>query len=100
MQDELYLNREEQKTRAITFVHCEDEQGCGFFVEFKYPNCTFFFCKNHGIAINVNLDDIPDLKLECPQHGMMERYNLIKDDNVCPKCNRETLSILSVPRTN
>lgn len=96
---ELYLNTDEQKIRRIAFAHCEDEEGCGFLVEFKHPNCTFFFCKDHGAAINLDLKDVPAAGVECPQHGAMERYDLVKDDNVCPKCESTTLAILSVPRT-
>lgn len=39
---DLYFDEEMQKTRRIAFINCEDEEKCGFVVEFKHPNCTFF----------------------------------------------------------
>lgn len=95
---EFYLNEEEQKTRKIALTHCEDEDGCGFLVEFKHPNSTFFFCKEHGAGVNLNLNGVPAEGAMCPQHGAMERYDIVKDDNVCPKCEQTTLAILSVRR--
>ncbi len=94
---ELYLNTKEQEKRRIVFTHCEDEK-CGFLVEFKYPNSTFFFCKEHGTGINLDLDTVPVAGVECEFHGKMERYDLLKDDNVCPRCEETTLAILSVGR--
>lgn len=91
---DLYLDEEEQKNRKIVFVQCEDEEGCGFFVEFKFPNCTFFFCKEHKMGFNIDLNTVGDGVL-CKQHGKMERYNVLTEDNVCPSCERNTLAILS-----
>lgn len=93
---ELYLNAEEQKTRRISFAHCEDE-ACGFIVEFKYPNCTFFICKEHKGVINADLNGVPAAGISCELHGPMERYDIFKEDNVCPVCENSTLAILSVP---
>lgn len=96
---EFYLNSEELKKRRIVYVACEvDEGGCGFIVEFKYPNCTFFFCKEHKMGFNLDLTNVFEAGVECKQHGMMERYNVLKEDNVCPRCEKRTLSILSAPR--
>lgn len=97
-QDSFYLNEEEQKTRRIVFVHCEDET-CGFLVEFKHPNSSFFFCEEHGTGINLDLETVPRAGVKCELHGKMERYDLMKDDNVCPRCEGSTLAILSVGRT-
>ena len=47
---ELYLNAEKRKTRRIEFAHCEDDT-CDFLVEFKHPNSTFHFCKEHGTGV-------------------------------------------------
>ena len=96
--EELYLNGEEQKMRQIAMTHCEDQEGCGFLVEFKHPNSTFFFCKGHGMGVNLDLNGVPAAGADCPQHGSMERYDIIKDDNVCPKCEDNTLAILSTRR--
>mgnify|MGYP001598523282 CR=1 FL=1 len=95
---ELYLNAKEQENRRIAFTHCEDEEGCGFLVEFKHPNSTFFFCKEHGTGINLDLNTVSAGGAECELHGKMERYDLLKDDNVCPRCEKTTLAILSVGR--
>ena len=97
LRDELNLNGEEQQSRHIVFTHCEDE-GCGFLVEFKYPNSTFFFCKGHGTGINLDLNAVPSAGVSCELHGKMERYDLLKDDNVCPRCEKTTLAVLSVGR--
>ena len=96
---ELYLNAEEQKTRRIVFANCEDET-CGFVVEFKHPNSTFFFCKEHGTGLNLDLNTVMSAGVECEQHGKMERYDLVKDDNVCPRCEQTTLAVLSAGRDN
>lgn len=97
IEKELYLNPTEQAIRRIAFTHCEDE-GCGFLVEFKYPNSTFFFCKEHGTGINLDIETVPDAGVVCELHGKMERYDLLKDENVCPRCEKTTLAILSVGR--
>lgn len=90
----LYFNEEQQKERKIVFVQCEEEEGgCGFIVEFKYPNCTFFFCKEHKMGFNIDLNTVTDA--ECKQHGKMERYNVLVEDNVCPVCEKNILAILS-----
>lgn len=95
--EELYLNQQEQRDRRISFTHCEDEE-CGFLVEFKHPNSTFFFCKEHGTGINLDLNTVSAAGAICELHGKMERYDLVKDDNVCPRCEKTTLAILSVGR--
>lgn len=95
---DLYLDEEQQKKRKIAFVNCEDEEGCKFFVEFKYPNCTFFFCKEHKMGFNIDLGTVSEAGVECKQHGKMERYNILTEDNVCPSCEKNTLAILSVGR--
>lgn len=92
---ELYLNTEEQKTRRIAFAHCEDE-ACGFLVEFKHPNCTFFICKEHKGVINADLNGIPAAGISCELHGPMERYDILKEDNLCPVCKKSMLAIVSV----
>ena len=79
------------------FVNCESED-CGFLVEFAYPNCTFYFCAEHKMGFNVDLNAVSDAGVECKQHGKMERYDLLKNDNVCPSCADATLAILSVER--
>lgn len=94
---ELYLDADEQKTRRIAFLHCEDES-CGFLLEFQYPNSTFYYCKGHGNAINLDLNGVPNEGLVCELHGKMERYDVVKDDNICPRCEGSTLAILSVGR--
>lgn len=93
---EIYLNQEEQEKRRIAFTHCEDN--CGFLVEFKHPNSTFFFCKEHGTGINLDLNTVSAEGVVCELHGQMERYDLLKDDNVCPRCEKTTLAVLSVGR--
>lgn len=90
-----YLSEEELKTRRIVFIHCEDEDGCGFVVEFKYLNCTFYYCREDKVGFNVDLTTVSDAGVEC-QHGKMERYDLLTEDNVCPICEYSTLAILSV----
>lgn len=90
-----YLNEELQKVRRIVYVACEDEEGCGFIVEFKYSNCTFFFCKEHKMGFNIDLNTVTNAGVECKQHGKMERYNVLTEDNVCPVCEKNTLAILS-----
>jgi len=97
LQEEFYLNQTEQENRRIAFTHCEDE-GCRFLVEFKHPNCTFFFCKEHGTGINLDLNAVPAAGVKCELHGKMERYDLLKEDNICPRCEKTTLAILSVGR--
>lgn len=94
---ELYLNAEQQEKRRIVFVNCEDDT-CGFVVEFKHPNCTFFFCKEHGTGINIDLSNVSDAGVVCELHGKMERYDVVKDDNVCPRCEKSTLAVLSAGR--
>lgn len=94
--NELYLNAKEQENRRIAFIHCENH--CGLVLEFKYPNSTFFFCKGHGAAINLDLNGVPAAGVSCGLHGKMERYDLVKDDNVCPRCENTTLAIVSVGR--
>jgi hypothetical protein len=94
---ELYLNAEEQQKRRIAFAHCEEES-CGFLIEFKHPNSTFYFCKQHGTGFNLDLNSVSAAGVVCELHGAMERYDLYKDDNVCPRCEATTLAILSVPR--
>jgi len=96
--EELYLNEKEQEKRRIAFTHCEDEEGCGFLVEFKHPNSTFFFCKEHGTGVNLDLNVVSAAGAVCEPHGKMERYDLLKDGNVCPRCEKTTLAILSVGR--
>lgn len=92
--DELYLNGDEQQLRQILFAHCEDEQ-CGFGVKFNHPNSTFFFCKEHGMGFNLDLNAVPAAGVECKQHSKMDRYDLLKGDNICPYCNKAPLAILS-----
>lgn len=92
---EFYLNQKEQEKRKIVYVACEDEEGCGFIVEFKYPNCTFFFCKEHKMGFNIDLNTVNDAGVECKQHSKMERYNVLREDNMCPVCGTHTLAILS-----
>ena len=94
---ELYLDEEQQKKRRIAMVHCEDE-GCGFGLEFKHPNCTFYFCKEHGTGFNLDLATVPAAGVKCQLHGKMERYDLLAEDNVCPRCEKNTLAVLSVGR--
>ena len=96
---ELYLNTEEQEKRKIVLVNCEDD-ACGFVVEFKHPNCTFFFCKEHGTGINVDLSNVSDAGVVCELHGKMEQYDVVKDDNVCPRCEKSTLAVLSAGRSS
>lgn len=92
---QFYLTEEEQKYRRIVFTHCEDES-CRFLVEFKHPNSTFFFCKAHGTGVNIDMGRVSDAGVVCELHGKMEQYDLIKDDNVCPRCEQSTLAVLSV----
>ncbi len=92
--DGLYLNADEQKLRRILFAHCEDEQ-CGFVIQFNHPNSTFFFCKEHGTGFNLDLNVVPGAGVECGLHGKMERYDLTKGDNICPRCENSHLAILS-----
>ena len=94
---DLYLDEEQQKTRRIALVHCEDDS-CGFGVEFKHPNCTFYFCKEHGAGFNIDLATVSAAGVECELHGKMERYNVLTEDNVCPRCEKNTLAVLSVGR--
>lgn len=94
---ELYLNFEEQKKRRIVFTHCEDET-CGFLVEFKHPNCTFYFCREHGAGFNIDLDTVSSAGVECKLHGKMEKYDLLNGDNICPRCEKTPLAIISVGR--
>lgn len=98
MSEELYLTTEEQQTRRIVFANCEDEEGCGFIIEFKHPNSTFFFCKEHGTGFNLDLNGVSTAGVSCELHGPMERYDLVKDDNVCPRCEKTTLAVLSAGR--
>jgi len=95
---DLYFDEETQKVRKIVFVSCEDEEGCKFLVEFSYPNCTFFFCKEHKMGFNLDLSTVPKEGVECKQHGKMERYDVWSEDNLCPSCRNNTLAILSVGR--
>ena len=95
---DLYFDEETQKVRKIVFVACEDEEKCKFLVEFGYPNCTFFFCKEHKMGFNIDLDTVSEAGVECKQHGKMERYDVWSEDNLCPSCRNQTLAILSVPR--
>jgi hypothetical protein len=90
-----YLNEKELEHRNIAFTHCEDE-ACGFFVEFKYPNCSFYFCKIHKMGFNVDLTLVSEAGVACEQHGKMERYDLLREVNVCPSCESSTMAILSV----
>ena len=53
--------------RKMLFVECDS---CGFGVEFKYDNETFFFCKEHKFGVN-----IPTEKLETRQ--------------ICGPCSRD-----------
>ncbi|MCX6747380.1 MAG: hypothetical protein NTW98_00295, partial [Candidatus Nomurabacteria bacterium] len=92
---DFYLTSEELKERRIVYVACEDEENCGFLVEFKYPNCTFFFCKEHKMGFNIDLNTVTEDGVLCKQHGEMERYNVLTEDNVCPSCNKYTMSVLS-----
>lgn len=94
MEPEPYLNAREQITGHIICVNCEDET-CGFYVEFKHHNCTFFFCKEHGTGINIGLSTVSDAGVVCELHGKMERYDLLKDDNMCPRCGNSILVVLS-----
>lgn len=95
---DLYFDEETQKVRRIVCVGCEDEEQCRFGVEFSYPNCTFFFCKEHKMGFNIDLATVSEAGVECKQHGKMERYNILSEDNVCPSCEKNTLAILSVGR--
>ena len=94
---ELYLNDEEQKHRRIVSANCEDPS-CGFLLEFNYPNCTFFICREHKGVSNIDLSRVTEAGVMCELHGKMERYDLLKDDNICPICEKTTLAILSVGR--
>lgn len=73
--------------RKILFVECESEN-CGFGVEFKNRNETFFFCKNCKFGVNP-----PDAQLSNFDHicggckKNMEKYDLYDEDNVCPICH-------------
>lgn len=91
-----YLDEKDLETRRIAFIHCEDEESCKFLVEFKYANCTFFYCKGHNKGVNVDLATVTDEGIVCPQHGKTERYDLLMEDNVCPSCESSTLAIVSV----
>ncbi|PIR83678.1 hypothetical protein COU18_03300 [Candidatus Kaiserbacteria bacterium CG10_big_fil_rev_8_21_14_0_10_51_14] len=95
---EPYWDEEELTKMRVAFVHCENEEGCGFFVEFKHPNCTFFFCKEHKIGLNFDLSTISEAGVVCEQHGKMGRYGILTEDNVCPICENSTLAIVSVGR--
>ncbi len=90
----LYLTDEQQKIRRIVFVQCQDEN-CGFLVEFKHHNCAFFFCKEHSMGFNIDLSTVSSAGVECKQHGNMERYDVLESDNICPKCRKEILAVLS-----
>lgn len=90
-----YLTSDQLKERRIVYVACEDEENCGFIVEFKFPNCTFFYCKEHKMGFNIDLDTVNDAGVDCKQHGKMERYNVLTEDNVCPACNKNTMAVLS-----
>ncbi|MDQ5950025.1 MAG: hypothetical protein QG669_545 [Patescibacteria group bacterium] len=92
---DFYLTSEELKEKHIVYVACEDEENCGFLVEFKYPNCTFFFCKEDKMGFNIDLNTVAEDGVLCKQHGEMERYNVLIEDNVCPSCNKYTMSVLS-----
>ena len=94
---ELYLNSEEQEKRRIVFTHCEDET-CGFLVEFTHPNCTFYYCKEHGTGFNIDLTTVSTAGVECELHGKMERYDILKDDNICPRCKNATLAVITTGR--
>jgi predicted nucleic acid binding AN1-type Zn finger protein len=91
----LYLDSKDLEHRRIAFIHCEDEK-CGFLVEFKYPNCTFYFCKQHRAGFNLDLNTVSEAGVVCEVHGTMERYDLLADDNVCPACGNAMLAIVSV----
>lgn len=91
----LYLDKEELKTRHIVYTACENEDNCGFIVEFKYPNSTFFYCKEHQMGFNIDLETVNNDGVECKQHSKMERYDVLKEDNLCPKCKKQTMAILS-----
>jgi len=95
---DLYLDAEQQKTRRIAFVHCEDEDKCGFLFEFTYPNCTFYFCKEHKKGYGADLNTLTGAGMDCEQHGKMERYDILQEDNVCPSCEKDMLAIISVGR--
>jgi hypothetical protein len=96
---EPYLTADEQKTRRIAFIHCQDEENCGFVVEFKYPNCTFFYCDDRKLGANVDLTTMPAAGYKCGEHGDAERYDLLKEDNICPSCEKHVLAIVSVTVT-
>jgi predicted nucleic acid binding AN1-type Zn finger protein len=81
------------------FVHCEDAQ-CGFLVEFKHPNCTFYFCKKHRTGYNLDLNTVSFKGVECEIHGPMDKYDILKEDNICPRCGEMTLAIVSSGNTN
>ena len=94
---EPYFSEEELRVSKIAFVSCEAEENCGFYVEFKYPNCTFFYCKKCRKGVNADLERAVRAPT-CIKHGDMERYNLLSEDNVCPSCENSTLAILSLGR--
>jgi hypothetical protein len=80
------LDQPEPK-RKILFIECENEK-CGFGVEFKHENETFFFCKDCKFGVNVSSDQLDDLNHMCGScKKKMERYDLYDEDNVCPICN-------------
>lgn len=93
---EPYLTEKDLEHRRIAFIHCEDQEGCGFLVEFKHSNCTFYFCKEHKAGFNLDLNTVSPAGVVCELHGKMERYDLLADDNMCPSCERSTLAIISV----
>jgi hypothetical protein len=96
---EPYLSEEDLKHRRIAFIHCENENNsCGFLVEFKHSNCTFYFCKEHKAGFNLDLSTVSAAGVVCEQHGKMDRYDLLADDNMCPACEYSTLAIVSVGR--
>lgn len=92
---ESYLTAEELKHRRIIFIHCEDET-CDLVVEFKHPNSTFYYCKEHRRGFNLDAATVPEAGVVCYQHGKMSRYVLLKDDNVCPICENSMLAVVSV----
>ena len=74
-------------TRKILFVECEND-GCGFGVEFKHLNETFFFCKDCKSGVNTPNEQLKNFDHICGGcKNLMEKYELNDEDNVCPICN-------------
>lgn len=77
--------------KRIAFIECEG--GCDFGVEFKHPNNVFFYCTRHSFGVNVPDSELSRDQICRPCGTKMERYDLEDEDNICPICERNVLSI-------